>query len=255
MKFKLLTLMAVILLIAACGQTDNQGTGDDTESPEAIEVELQVPEKADSGEKLSLTAKVTQGSEIVEDADEVEFEIWQEGSKEDSEMIEAGYQEEGIYQIEKTFDQAGSYVVQSHVTARGMHTMPKKTLDVVEAEKEQEDGSESEQGDGGAESGDHHHSDDLAIALTHPESLSINKETELTVELLEKDKPFVDANVTLEVSNGQSENPQWINLSETDAGTYSGTVTFADKGEHDIIIHVKKSDFHTHKETSIEVTE
>ena len=37
-----------------------------------------------------------------------------------------------LIKMEKTFDEAGTYRIVSHVTARGMHSMPLKELTVTE---------------------------------------------------------------------------------------------------------------------------
>ena len=58
------------------------------------------------------------------DHDEVIFEIWSIGDKDNSEMIEAEHTENGLYEIEYTFESEGIFYVQSYVTARGLHVMP-----------------------------------------------------------------------------------------------------------------------------------
>ncbi|WP_349410018.1 FixH family protein [Pseudalkalibacillus sp. SCS-8] len=141
-----LPLLALMLIMAACGNQgeDHDGNGDekhgehesngDDMSMEALEVKVEGPQEVNQGEKVTFTAKVTQGDETVEDADEVMFEIWKEGSKNGSQMVKAEHDGEGMYSIKTSFDAEGKYVVQSHVTARSMHTMPKKQVTVTKSE-------------------------------------------------------------------------------------------------------------------------
>ncbi|WP_082193856.1 FixH family protein [Bacillus sp. 37MA] len=92
-----------------------------------------------------MKVRLTQDQENVEDAEDVQFEIWKANSQEESELIEAKYEKEGIYSVKKTFQEDRIYYVQTHVTARGMHVMPKKQFVVgnvsEEAEEDQSHGS------------------------------------------------------------------------------------------------------------------
>lgn len=76
-----LILAFAIGLLGACGSTQDQNNGVSDKVPEVLEVELEGPDTADVNEKVVFTALVTQGDEKVKDADEVEFEIWEEGKK------------------------------------------------------------------------------------------------------------------------------------------------------------------------------
>ncbi|WP_338753516.1 FixH family protein [Bacillus sp. FJAT-52991] len=127
-QWMMMVVICSLFLLGACGQQKQQT--ENTAPPQPIEAELTVPEKAAVNEEVTLTTKVTQGEEIVSDADEVMYEVWQEGKKEDSEMIEAEKDKEGNYIAKKAFAQDGVYHVQVHVTARGLHTMPKKPITI-----------------------------------------------------------------------------------------------------------------------------
>ncbi|MDM5199858.1 SCO family protein [Fictibacillus enclensis] len=88
---------------------------------EPVKVELTISEK----DTPTIQAAVSQNGKPVNDADEVLFELWRSGGKK-HQKIEIKKGENGIYSM-KTHDlKPGKYVVISHVTARGMHTMPKK---------------------------------------------------------------------------------------------------------------------------------
>lgn len=123
---KKLILIALSLILAACG-TGKADTGVADFKVEELVVEIQTPEQVETGEKVLLIAKVTQGDEAVEDADEVMFEVWQSGSAKDSKMIEARHVGEGIYEAETTFEE-GVFFAYAHTTARGLHAMPKQQI-------------------------------------------------------------------------------------------------------------------------------
>lgn len=130
------SLLAAVLMLSACGQADDNQTAIIDEST-PIEVELLVPETAELDEVVVFESVVTQGDDLVEDASEVVYEVWLEGQKEQSEMIEADEQDGHVYRLSHTFDEAGRYHVQTHVTARGLHMMPTKQIDVGEFEHDE----------------------------------------------------------------------------------------------------------------------
>src|SRR5699024_6958340 len=126
-------LIAILSLLAACGpsgdaQSESSSNEPGTATP--IEADLEVPEQADKGDSVTFTVTVTQDGDPISDASEVEFEIWQDGNKDASEMIAAENTGDGQYTVEKTFDTDAVYHVQSHVTARSMHTMPVKEITI-----------------------------------------------------------------------------------------------------------------------------
>lgn len=141
-KIKLLSLLILALLVvSACGTKDNQNQAD-KELPEFVEVKLTVtPEHGQANEPIIFEAKVTQGEENVEDADEVKFEIWR-ANDENHDKVKIEHAEDGIYRLEKSFAQEGTYYIISHVSARDMHNMPKKEF-VIGTASEKEDPNES----------------------------------------------------------------------------------------------------------------
>lgn len=114
--------VAGMLFLAACSE---QGAQSDevafldvamTVSPEAVEPE----------ESVLFEAMVTYGNKPVIDADEVKFEIWHAENGDNREVIEVEHAGDGLYTLEKSFVEEGTYYVYAHVTAEGMHAMPKK---------------------------------------------------------------------------------------------------------------------------------
>lgn len=136
-KFLLFTLsFLVIFSLGACSQEKVE------EEPLFIDVKLTVsPEKGEINEEMTFEATVTYGDEFVTDADEVLFEIWR-AHDEEHEKLAIEHAENGIYRLQKSFDQEGTYYIISHVTAKDMHNMPKREF-VIGEPSEPEEGSSS----------------------------------------------------------------------------------------------------------------
>ncbi len=151
-----MALLFIMLFISAC--TGNTDSADDTTTPKAVEVEILLPEEISLNEESILKVRLMQDQENVEDAEDVQFEIWKANSQEKSELIEAKYEKEGIYSVKKTFQEDGVYYVQTHVTARGMHVMPKKQFVVGNVSEEELNALKEEpQTQGGSQGHSHHH--------------------------------------------------------------------------------------------------
>ncbi|MNS32167.1 hypothetical protein D3C72_642420 [compost metagenome] len=120
-------LISLVLLLSGCGHnTDHEAN----EMPKPIEVKLTVaPMSAKVNEKVSFEAKVTQNGSNVDNAQEVTFEIWKDGSDKHSKITVASAGD-GKYVMLKSFSEAGSYHVISHVTADSQHSMPSAVFNV-----------------------------------------------------------------------------------------------------------------------------
>lgn len=115
-------LLGMTAVLSACGEQEAK-----TE-PEVkvVEVEILAPEKGEVNEKMPIEAKVTYGDELVDDA-EVTFELI---NGEEKERIAAKGEGKGMYHIDKTFTEEGTYEVIAHTNAKSMHTMPKTQIQV-----------------------------------------------------------------------------------------------------------------------------
>lgn len=135
---KTLLFFAFVLIVVfstACSQESKE------EEPQLLEVDLTIsPEKAEVNEPVIFEAKVTYGEEIVTDAEDVKFEIWR-ANDEKHEKIVVKHAEDGIYRLEKSFTEEGTYYIYSHVTARNMHNMPKKEFVIGQPSEPEEDSS------------------------------------------------------------------------------------------------------------------
>ena len=248
-KVSIFMLLGVMtLFLAACGDSNGENSTDEDKKMVQVDANLELPQEAKKGETVSLSTKVTQGDENVEDADEVKYEIWKNGKKEESEMIEANHDKEGIYKAEKTFEEDGMYTVQVHVTARDMHTMPKAEIAIGEVEA----GEHAEKSDD-----DHHHGDHestVSIHLMKPDTINANKEAEMMVHVESEEKALEDAEVRFEIYKEGQEKHEWVDLTTGDAGKYSGSYTFPEKGTYNVQVHVTKGEeIHEHTMETVEV--
>ena len=137
-------------------------------------MQLTVTEQVDVNGIIKMAAVVTQGEDKVDNADEVEFEVWEEGKKDDSVKIESKNDKDGLYTAETSFDHDGLFHVQVHVTARGLHTMPKKEVTVgngAHIEKAVEVEAEHEHG----------HADGFSMHFMEPENMKPGEAAEFVV--------------------------------------------------------------------------
>lgn len=133
-----LGLLFIVVLATACSQQSTE------EEPQFLDVKLTInPEKAEVNQPVTFEAKVTYGDEKVTDADDVKFEIWR-ANEEEHERIVVEHAEDGIYRLEKSFTEEGTYYIYSHVTAKDMHSMPKKEFVIGEPSEPEEDSVSTE---------------------------------------------------------------------------------------------------------------
>ncbi|WP_055735211.1 MULTISPECIES: FixH family protein [Bacillaceae] len=153
----LLVPFSALALLVGCGDEsgEEQHAGN---LLEIVQADIQAPETVEVGEEMDLSVLLTQGSETVEDAFEVVFEIWKDGERNDGVLLEAEHEAEGAYDVVYTFEEDAIYLVQTHVSARDMHVMPKKM--VVSGEVAEEDIQAFLDSDGSSndvEESQHHH--------------------------------------------------------------------------------------------------
>ena len=122
---KLMVLGAFGLMLAGCGMAEESADNATASEQEVqgLEVEVLTEPRGETGE-WTLEAYVSQGGEAVNDADEVKFEVFEAGKKDESVKIDYTDVKDGIYSIKHTFQDDGVYYFIPHVTARSLHTMP-----------------------------------------------------------------------------------------------------------------------------------
>ncbi|MCG7331614.1 FixH family protein [Salinicoccus roseus] len=132
-KFMMFAMMLSVALLTACGNSGETETEMNHDNPSedevhALEVDLEVPETAEAGDTVEFSAHVHSNGEDITDADKVMYEVL--SGEESLEKIEAEHDQNGVYTIEYTFEEAGTYTVISHVDALRLHTMPQSDITV-----------------------------------------------------------------------------------------------------------------------------
>lgn len=128
-------LIATALMFVVSGCTEKETMSHEEHDPnnpslEIVEVEILNEDQLDPGTELTLSARVTQEDKVVDDADEVKFEVWESGLRDEGQMYEGSLTEDGVYEAKHLFEEEGVYYMFAHTTARGMHVMPKMKITV-----------------------------------------------------------------------------------------------------------------------------
>lgn len=126
-------MIFMLLVMSAC----TANTTNPSNTAQLVGVEILLNEEISPNQATELKVQITQGQENVEDADDVQFEIWRVSGKDPSEMSKAQHEKDGVYSIKKTFQDNGVYYVQAHVTARDIHVMPKTVVIVGDVSEEE----------------------------------------------------------------------------------------------------------------------
>ncbi|SDN97323.1 FixH family protein [Alkalicoccus daliensis] len=294
---KKIMITAALGLLAACGTTEENNNeqsgavGVDEINLAQLEAEIEAPDTLEPGEEAELRVLVTQGEEIVDDASEVTWEIWQAGAKEESDMLEADLPgEEGWYSVQYDFEEEAVYHVQSHTTARGMHVMPVHDIIVGDPEEEELESAEETEHEnsmndhehGGNEENNHEHGEEGTHeqgennasaanedhSLTHGamhESMSIDwntpanlvgvEEVTITMDIFWEEEAWEDGEVRLEIWQHHDEMRTWLEAEETDPGTYEKTFAPEESGSYHIMVHLEDEEVHEHIQYELYVEE
>ncbi|MCR6110012.1 FixH family protein [Bacillus sp. A301a_S52] len=258
-----LVVIGLAGLITACGQgePDNSSGAVNVNDVnlEPLEAEINIPETAELGEEVVLQTLVLQGDEKVDDASEVIFEVWLDGEKADSDMIEADLPgEEGIYEVTYEFSQNGVYMVQPHVTARGSHVMPVEEITVGQTTEENEEGNNSAENDDHHDhEGDSHERGHLHESMTldwrAEEEAHVGDEVTLTAYVEWEEEAWSDGEVQYEIWKHGDERHEWIPAEEVEAGLYEAVHVFEDEGEYHVMVHLEDNSVHEHVQYLIQV--
>jgi hypothetical protein len=250
MKKIVVSLILLLIVMVACSK-EKETTDQTDKVPEMIEVNIQTPETININEEVTIQTIVTQGIDKVDDANEVKFEFWKVGQEEHKTVV-AQNDGDGVYSMSHSFTENGQYVVISHVTARSMHSMPRKEFIVgslEEAKGTQEITEETQ--DTAHEEGhdDHHghHESSLTIELNQENVFSVNKEVTLSSTLTNENAPLLGAKVRFEIIPEDESKTEWLDANEEGEGVYSALTTFKNPGMYHIQIHVNKDELHEHK--------
>lgn len=236
----IIVLFTLVFGLVACGNEDANNL-----ELKDLGVEFNVPEHIEVGETLELKAIVTYGDEDVTDADDVNFEVWEKGDRDNGKRYDATNNGDGTYTAEVTFDHDGIFEMYAHTTARDLHTMPKREIVVGEGGNYEEVNEETT-----------FQTEGFDIHFMEVEDAKVDEEIELVVHVMLDEEHLADANVRYEIwSNDNEDHRDWIDALETD-GEYVATHTFTEAGIFNIQIHVEDDeDLHEHTQYEIEVTD
>lgn len=241
-RYGMIAVIIGLTILSACGKETDDGSAVEVLP---LEVTLTVTEQAEIGDTVSMEALVTYGNEKVADADKVVYEVWEEGKKDDSVMIDSVNEKDGIYTAETSFDHDGLFNIQVHVDAKNLHTMPVKQVTIGE-------GAHDENAE---QSHDHGHTAGFALHFAKPENAVTGEDTEMMTHLQIDGKPLEKADVRYEVSSEVlGEKHLWIDADETEQGEYIGSVSFEKAGNYTVKVHVKNAEgLHEHEEFTFDV--
>ena len=127
MKKCFFTVLIISVILSGCNEKVDT-TKDGSAMPAMVEVTIVNEDKLNVGEQVELSVQVKQGKDFVNDADEVVFEVWESGLREQGVKLDGKLKKDGTYAVHYTFDHDGVYYMFAHTTARSMHVMPKMKL-------------------------------------------------------------------------------------------------------------------------------
>ncbi|WP_157796481.1 FixH family protein [Bacillus sp. FJAT-45037] len=252
MKKIVMTAFIAAFMLAACGGEDSDQAGM-TDDLTPIEVELNVPTQAEAREDVLFESIVTQGDDLVEDAQEVVYEVWAEGQKESSEMIEATDQEENRYLLTHVFTEEGTYHVQTHVTARGLHRMPTSEI-VIGSGEHAEDQADEE----ASEEKEEHAHDHSASHDHHHNHADVDVEADIKDDILSftimlQGEPLDNGRITIEMWQGEEKPHLWLDTSEVSNGVYELNEIDEYTGSYDAIVHIERDEDDLHEHFTVEL--
>ncbi|WP_239585878.1 FixH family protein [Bacillus mesophilus] len=230
-----------VFFVSACNESENAGNAESVEVPPILEVDLQVDnDHPNVGDAVTISAKVTQGNESVEDASDVSFEVWEQNS--DHEMIVGVHQGNGVYVINKKFDKEGIYSIVSHVTARDQHSMPKIELTVGNPSETENENDHEHTG----HVHNHHTVGNITIDFNVPDHLIPNKPIVLETSATLDEKPITDSIVKFEIWEKSDTRHEFIEAEEVESGVYQSTFEFKKTGTFTVVIHIQNEELHEH---------
>lgn len=247
----MILVLVLSLFLAACGAPESEEE-EEVQSEDLLPIEVEIStnpavESLKVGESFTIQAKVTQGDELVNDAEDVQFEFWKKDQESDDHvMVEGESQGDGIYSIEKQVKEAGIYYVVSHVTARDMHNMPKQELVIGDVDQSELSSGEEEE--------NHSHMGDVMAHVMVDDTVTKSKEVSLIGHIMNENGPITEAEVRFEVWKDGEEKHTFLDANEKEEkGKYMVMHSFEESGLYHVKLHVVKGDLHTHKDKMVTI--
>ncbi|TES56385.1 hypothetical protein E2L07_05375 [Halalkalibacterium halodurans] len=126
-KYFIFLSLALLMILSACSTEEKTSDCSNTLVPIEIDSGYNLSEP-ESNEKVTFSTTITHEGLPVENANQVEFEIWEHGNQEYHHLLKAEKVEPGVYQLDWTFEEEGVYYIYYHVTACDMHRMEKEMV-------------------------------------------------------------------------------------------------------------------------------
>lgn len=133
--FYFLSICIFLLLLSAC--TVDTSADNLYNQSKPLEVDMILPKSNSLNKEQVIKIKLMQEGKKVNDATNIQFEIWKKENHEDHEVIKAKHEGNGIYFAEKTFREDGLYYIKADVRARDLHVMPTKQVIVGNPSEEE----------------------------------------------------------------------------------------------------------------------
>lgn len=237
----MITVIVLGVIAAACGNNEEETLKAPPEL-HTLEVDLTVTNEVQVDEEVDMSTLVTYGDRKVADADEVVYEVWEEGKKSESTMIDSKNAGDGVYTATTSFETDGLYHIQVHVTAEGQHSMPIEQVTVGEG-GDYEDVAEHD-----------YHTEGFMMHFMKPTAIDPKESSSLMVHIDLKEEPLKNLQVRYEIAYENEEKHDWVDTKETADGEYVGDYTFEKPGIYTVTIHVEDDkELHEHEEHVIEV--
>ncbi len=249
MKIDRITIIAILCLFLTACSTEQPAPSKPTESeiPLPLSVSFHVePMLLKTEEVATIQVEVKQGDKLIEDANQVEFEIWKE-NQEKHDIVPAENKGKGVYSIMERFHDPGTYFIMYHVTARDMHTMKEMQIVVEGVERP---AAETEAPKQVVE----HHHHGTTIHFMPGQEVRANQETTFTAHILADDKqPLTGGKVEFEYWKSGEMNHQFVGAAAKEGGHYVAKVTLSSAGEYQVKTHLEKGEIHDHITTPLTV--
>lgn len=124
-----------LLVLSGCALRGDAADLYKKETP--LQVEVNVPQEINVGERVTMEATLKQGKELVEKADYVHFEVFNQDGSVYYSMEEANEKADGVYSLPVEFEKDGLYYLEVHAGNNGSLVSPQHQFIVGELSDEE----------------------------------------------------------------------------------------------------------------------
>lgn len=125
---KIFTIFLMFAFLIGCQSSNGEGGISEVVSKFTFS-----PKTAKINEPITFKLKITADGKNIENAQNVKFEFWLDKKADEEHMMETVlHQDNGIYSLDKSFDEPGEYSVYYHADAEGKHLMEKYQFTITD---------------------------------------------------------------------------------------------------------------------------